>query len=174
MAAAAAAEAVSVPARASAGRAGTAPRGPASSSEALPCSGARLRARPQVCVCVCGGGDNTDPHLHCTSAAAGTSSGFFFKKPSYSRQMLAAEKILEVGCAGEGAVAGRICIGCAGFRTDSCWKCRFRGAGLAWTCPSPAAGPRDAETAPPWSTDLESSATRLLQEAKTLRGQDSS
>lgn len=55
MAAAAAAEAVSVPARASAGRAGTAPRGPASSSEALPCSGARLRARPQVCVCVCVG-----------------------------------------------------------------------------------------------------------------------
>lgn len=27
---------------------------------------------------------------------------------------------------GEEAVAGRICIGCAGFRTDRCWKRRFR------------------------------------------------
>ena len=46
MLAAAAAEAVSVPARASAGRAATAMLGPDSSSEALPCSSARLRARP--------------------------------------------------------------------------------------------------------------------------------
>lgn len=95
-------------------------------------------------------------------------SCFLFKKPSCSRQMLAAEKILEVGFAEEGAVAGRICVGCAGFRTDSGWKCRFRGAGLARASPLPAAGPRDAETWSPPPPDC-SRRPRLFSEALPQR-----
>lgn len=56
--AAAAAEAVSVPGGASAGKAGRATRGPASSSEVLSCSRARLRARPLV------GGDGGFSEIH--------------------------------------------------------------------------------------------------------------
>lgn len=82
--------------------------------------------------------------------------------------MLAAEKILEVGFAEEGAVAGRICVGCAGFRTDSGWKCRFRGSGLARASPLPIAGPRDAETWSPPPPDC-SGRPKLFSEALPKR-----
>ena len=59
---------------------------------------------------------------------------------------------------GKEAVAGRICIGCAGFRLDGCWKRRFGGAGLERWSPLPAVGPHDARLPPPGNTVLESTA----------------
>lgn len=63
---------------------------------------------------------------------------------------------------GEEALAGRICIGCAGFRTEGCWKCRV----------SPGPDPHGRVlctqlahatlTARPWNAVLESSATRTI------------
>lgn len=115
------------------------------------------------------------PHLHYASPAARTPSGFFFFlfnfKTIFSLKMLAGETDSGRRLFGEEAVAGRFCIGCAGFRMDGCWKRSLRGASLrgGLLCPRPAhATPR---LRPPRNSILESLAKHPSHHQTSLKAE---
>ena len=166
MLAVAAAEAVSVPARASAERAGTTLRGPDSSSAALHAAARVFALARRV---GWGGGPATGGRLHSLLASRFSSCADSFGvllllilKTTTKPLLFSLNACLRKDCGrrlfGKEAVAGRICIGCAGFRLDGCWKRRFRGAGLARRSPLPAVGPHDARLRPLGNAVLESTA----------------
>lgn len=170
-----------VPAGAFAGRAGTALRGPGSSSEALPCSSLSVSSS---------GGGGARPTCIALLELRGLIRGSFSsdlkhpppkKKPTTKKtknkplilaKCLPQKRLWKEAFRGR-SCGGAFCIGSAGFRWTVVWKCGFRAGGTLADLSSARRGPTRLATAPAPERGLESlaktlPATGLLGSATTF------